>query len=352
MNAPVETTLRTTRQLAAAGLIDADPTLDRVADRYAIAVTAEVAAEIARSGRDGPVGRQYLPSTAELAFAPNERPDPTGDEAHSPVKGIVHRYRDRALLLPTQVCAVYCRFCFRRERVGPAAGALTDAELDAALGYLREHCEIWEVILSGGDPLILSRRRLAQIIGALDAIPHLGAIRIHSRVPVAAPNLVGVDMIAALSATKPVNLVVHCNHAAELTPHVRSALKQLRAAGIGLMAQSVLLKGVNDTAAALEDLFRSLLGAGVKPYHLNCLDPAPGTAHFAVTIARARDLVRGLRGRLPGLALPTLVLDVPGGSGKVPVGPDHVRSIDAGSALIIGLDDNEHRIPTERQGER
>jgi lysine 2,3-aminomutase len=345
MNAPIETTLRTTRQLAAAGVLGDDPALDRVAARYAVAVTASMAAVIAAEGRDGPVGRQYLPTTAELTTTADETGDPTGDEAHSPVKGIVHRYPDRALLMPTQVCAVYCRFCFRRERVGPEAGALDDASLAAALGYIEGQPQIWEVILSGGDPLVLSPRRLTHIVASLDRIAHVATIRIHSRVPVAAPERITDAVLAALAATqKPVYLVVHCNHAAELTPAARATLRRIRDAGVTVLAQGVLLKGVNDTEAALENLFRGLLSAGAKPYYLHHLDPAPGTSHFAVPIERGRALMKALRGRVSGLALPTYILDVPGGSGKIPVGPDYVRGVDGGYTVVEGLDRRHHRI--------
>ncbi|MBM3514428.1 MAG: 4Fe-4S cluster-binding domain-containing protein, partial [Alphaproteobacteria bacterium] len=269
MNAPLATTLRTIRHLANAGLVDADPALDRVAARYAIAIPAALADDIAATGRDGPLARQYLPSTVELATAPHENADPTGDAPFMPVKGIVHRYRDRALLMPTQVCAVYCRFCFRRESVGPAAGALTDAELAAAIAYIDGRPEIWEVILSGGDPLVLSPRRLVQIVNALDRIDHVQVVRFHTRVPVASPDRIDDSLIAAIMATsKPVYVVIHCNHAAELSQRARTAFSRLRHAGAILLSHSVLLAGVNDSEAALEDLFRALVANGVRPYYL------------------------------------------------------------------------------------
>jgi len=326
MNAAA-TPIRTLPQLMDAGLVDAGSAtaLAAVLERYAVSLTAEVVGAIG-ANRDGPIARQYIPSPNELVSAPGEQADPIGDEAHSPVKGVVHRYPDRVLLMPTQVCAVYCRFCFRREHVGPAHGGLSETELDAALDYVRRNPNIWEVILTGGDPLMLSARRLGAIITALDEIPHVAAFRIHSRIPVTAPERIDDALLAVLANThKPVNLAVHCNHADELTSHANAALRRLRKAGVMLFGQTVLLKGVNDRAETLEDLFRAMLAAGVKPYYLHQLDRAPGTSHFEVPLARGREIVKALRGKLSGLAQPTYILDIPGGAGKVPVGPEYLR---------------------------
>jgi lysine 2,3-aminomutase len=331
MNANAPASIRTLPQLIEAGLVEPGSldSLRDVAARYAVSVTRETAALIATTGTDGPIARQYLPSPKELRVSPGEQDDPIGDATHSPVKGIVHRYPDRALLMPTQVCAVYCRFCFRRAHVGPAHGGLSDAELDGALNYIRAHPNIWEVILTGGDPLILSARRLGAIIAALDEIPHVAAIRIHSRIPVAAPERIDDALLRALSAAhKPVNLAVHCNHAAELTANAFASLRKLRKAGMMLFGQTVLLKDVNDSPDALEDLFRAMMAAGVKPYYLHQLDRAPGTAHFVVPIERGQEIVKTLRGKLSGLAQPTYILDIPGGAGKVPIGPQYLSTHD------------------------
>ncbi|MDX2142558.1 MAG: lysine-2,3-aminomutase-like protein [Rhodospirillaceae bacterium] len=333
MNASAHATLRTPAQLAAADLIaerDRSP-LEAVAARYAVAVTPAVAALIRETGLDGPVARQYLPSRDELTIRPDELADPIGDEAHSPVPGVVHRYPDRVLLMPTRVCAVYCRFCFRREAVGPDSGGLSETELHAALDYIRATPSIWEVILTGGDPLVLSARRLGAILSALDEIPHVATIRIHSRVPVAAPERIDDVLLSVLAAVhKPVNLAVHCNHAAELTGQAVAAVRKLRRSGVMLFGQSVLLKGVNDDAHVLESLFRAMLAAGIKPYYLHQLDRAPGTSHFAVPLDRGREIVKRLRGKLSGLAQPIYVLDIPGGAGKVPIGPAYLTATDTG----------------------
>ena len=274
---------------------------------------------------DDPIGRQFIPSAAELITAPHELADPIGDDALSPVKGVVHRYPDRALLKPLLVCPVYCRFCFRREHVGPDGGLLTEAELETALDWLRAHPAIGEVILTGGDPLMLSPRRLGTIMDALAAMPHVHTIRLHSRVPVADPARLTEELAATLDRDTPVWLVVHANHASEFTPDARAALRRVQRLGVPVLGQSVLLRGVNDSAQALEDLFRAMLAARVKPYYLHQLDPAPGTARFHVPIAEGRALLAALRGRVTGLAWPTYVLDIAGGHGKVPLGPDYLE---------------------------
>ena len=317
-------TLRTAEALAAAGLIgpshrDAIAAVER---RYAIAITPAMRALIEQS--DDPVGRQFIPDPAELITAPHESPDPIADDALSPIKGVVHRYPDRALLKPLLVCPVYCRFCFRREHVGPDGGLLTEADLQAAYAWFAAHPAIREVILTGGDPLMLSPRRLGAIVAALSAIPHIELLRIHTRVPVADPALVTDALAAAMEGDKPLWLVVHANHAREFTPDARTALCRVLTRGIPLLGQSVLLRGVNDSADALEALFRAMLSARVKPYYLHQLDPAPGTARFHVPIEEGQRLLASLRGRVTGLAWPTYVLDIPGGHGKVPIGPDYL----------------------------
>ena len=319
-------TLRTTDALIAAGLAPetARPALDAVAARYAVAVSPAVRALIETP--EDPIGRQYVPDPAELTEAPHERPDPIGDDALSPVKGVVHRYPDRALLKPLLTCPVYCRFCFRREHVGPEGGVLSEAELEAALGWFRAHPAIREVILTGGDPLLLSPRRLGAILDAIGAIPHVELLRIHTRVPVADPERLDEALAARLETAKPLFLVVHANHAREFTPAARAALRRVQARGVPVLGQSVLLRGVNDTPEALEALFRAMLAARVKPYYLHQLDPAPGTARFHVPIEEGRRLLAALRGRVTGLAWPTYVLDIPGGHGKVPLGPDYLES--------------------------
>src|ERR1700689_4036772 len=321
-------TLREPAELAARGLVPvADiPSLEKVAARYAIAVTPEVAALIDPDDPLDPIARQYILSPEELVAQPNEKPDPIGDETHSPVSGIVHRYPDRVLFKLVHVCAVYCRFCFRREMVGPGkATTLSEGAYQNALAYIRAHPEVWEVILTGGDPLMLSPRRLAEIMADLAAIDHVRIIRIHTRVPVADPSRISGEMIAALRVEGATTWVaLHANHARELTDKARAACAGIIDAGIPMVSQSVLLRGVNDDAATLEALMRAFVECRIKPYYLHHGDLAPGTTHLRTTLADGQELMRNLRGRVSGLCQPDYVLDIPGGHGKAPVGPNYL----------------------------
>jgi len=321
-------TLRTTAQLAAADLIAPEQAggLDAVAARYAIAITPAMAALARADGPDGPIARQFVPTLAELTVTPEERADPIGDNAFMPVPGLVHRYPDRVLLKPTHACPVYCRFCFRREMVGPGGRAMSEEDVAAALAYVRARPEIFEVIVTGGDPLMLPARRIERLVAAIGAIPHVGLVRFHSRVPVVAPERVTASLVAALRASPAVPwLGIHANHAREFTPEAREALARLADGGIPLVGQTVLLRGVNDDVATLAALMRAFLSARVKPYYLHHPDLAPGTSHFRLPVAEGQALVAALRRAVTGLAQPAYVLDVPGGAGKVPIGPSHLH---------------------------
>ncbi|MBS1003121.1 lysine-2,3-aminomutase-like protein [Acetobacter thailandicus] len=316
--------LRTPQDLIIAGLVPAEQrdALEAVARQYATAVPPAFQALIETP--DDPIGLQVIPSPEELLITPEERSDPIGDEALSPVPGIVHRYPDRALLKPLLVCPLYCRFCFRREHVGPDGGVLDEAALDVALNWLSEHTQIQEVILTGGDPLMLSPRRLEKIMQALSAMPHVTTIRLHTRVPVAAPERMTPAMLDALESDKAVWIAVHINHVREMTFAAQDVLKRLVRQGIPLLGQSVLLRGVNDSTEALEALFRAMVAVRMRPYYLHQLDQAPGTARFHVPVEEGQRLLAGLRGRVTGLAWPVYVLDIPGGYGKIPLGPGYV----------------------------
>ncbi|MGC2523863.1 MAG: lysine-2,3-aminomutase-like protein [Stellaceae bacterium] len=292
----------------------------RVAERFSVAVTEDMAALIEPGDPNDPIAAQFVASAAELETAAEEMPDPIGDERWSPVPGIVHRYPDRVLLKPTLICPVYCRFCFRREVVGKRPAMLDPAALRRAYDYIRGRPEIWEVVVTGGDPFVLAPRRIAAIVRRLEAIPHLGVTRFHTRVPIVDPSRVTDALIAALAAEKALWVVVHANHPRELTPEAKAAVTRLTRAGIPVLSQTVLLRGVNDDAAVLEALLRGLVAMRVKPYYLHHADLAPGTAHFRTGIATGQALVRSLRGRVSGLCQPTYVLDIPGGHGKVPIG--------------------------------
>jgi lysine 2,3-aminomutase len=323
---PAPKTLRRADDLVALGLVARErrAEIEAVAARYALALTADVAELIDPADPYDPVARQFIPHRAELDARPEESADPIGDDAHSPVEGIVHRYPDRVLLKPVHVCAVYCRYCFRREVVG-SGRALSRAQLDVALDYIRKHRDIWEVILTGGDPLVLSPRRLAAIVTALAGIAHVKIIRVHTRVPAVEPARVTPALVRALKASgKATYVVLHANHARELTPKARAACARLVDAGIPMLSQSVLLRGLNDDPATLGELMRALVECRIKPYYLHHGDLAPGTAHWRTGIDDGQALMRALRGRLSGLCQPTYVLDIPGGHGKSPIGPSYL----------------------------
>jgi lysine 2,3-aminomutase len=321
-------TLRSAEALADAGLVASDrlPALAPVAARYAVALTPALAGLIDDGDPADPIARQFLPSEAELLALPGEAADPIGDDAHTPVAGVVHRYPDRVLLKVTHTCAVYCRFCFRREMVGPGKpNAVSPAALDAALAYIAAHPEIWEVILTGGDPLTLSPRRLAALTARLAAIAHVKIVRFHTRVPVADPARITDALVEAMKSPRQTTYVaLHANHPRELTAAARAACARIIDAGMPMVSQSVLLAGVNDDAETLAALMRAFVETRIKPYYLHHGDFAPGTGHFRVSLAKGQALMRSLRGRVSGLCQPTYVLDLPGGHGKVPVGPGYL----------------------------
>lgn len=326
---PDGSTLRDTDALIGAGLVTPSrrDEVAQVAQRYAMAITPAMRALIEQA--DDPIGLQFVPDPAELRMAPHERADPIADDALSPIKGVVHRYQDRALLKPLLICPVYCRFCFRREHVGPDGGLLTETELQAAYDWFAARPAIREVILTGGDPLMLSPRRLGSIVRALSAIPHIDTLRVHTRVPTTDPARVTAELAAALRTEKAMWLVLHANHAREFSQAAKKAIRYIQAEAIPVLGQSVLLRRVNDSPEALEALFRAMLVARVKPYYLHQLDAAPGTSRFHVPIEEGRRLLAAIRGRVTGLAWPTYVLDIPGGHGKVPIGPDYLEPDDS-----------------------
>ena len=327
--------------LIGAGLVlpEAEETLEAVARDFRLRLTPEMrAAAVAGSAA---VARQFVPSAEELVIRPEELTDPIGDDAHAPVPGLTHRYPDRAILHVTKTCEVYCRFCFRRETVGET-GHLAPEALEAALDHVAATPALWEVILTGGDPLVLSPRRLAAIMARLAAIAHVEVVRFHTRIPVVAPERVNEALLAALQTRLTPWVVIHTNHVDELTPAARAALTRLAEAGVGLLSQTVLLRGVNDTPEALEALFRALYRLRVKPYYLHHCDMARGAGHFRTTIAEGQQIMAALRGRLSGPCQPTYVLDIPGGHGKVPIGPGYLRALADGSWQVTDPNGGRH----------
>jgi len=344
MSKAKSSTIVSVQGLAAAGLVSSTEAAALVAveKNFSTRLTPEVLGQMDSYAPQDPIFRQYVPAMEELAFAADEISDPIGDMPHQKCKGIVHRYPDRLLLMPTHTCQVYCRFCFRRARVGQAEETLNRAELDAAIAYIASQPQVREVILSGGDPLVLSDRRIGDILRRLAAIAHIDVIRFHTRVPLVEPARITADFLKLLRLRSAVYIVLHVNHVRELTKPVRASLARMARAGIPLLSQTVLLKGVNDDATILEELFRCLVANRVKPYYLHHLDKAQGTSHFRVPIEEGQRIMRILRGRLSGLAQPTYVLDIPGGHGKVPIGPAYASGSAVDGYDIVDPQDQSH----------
>jgi lysine 2,3-aminomutase len=342
-------TLRSTSDLVSAQLIRPDrlTALRNVAARYAVAITPAVVDLIDTADPHDPIAQQFVPDERELDSHPEENADPIGDGAHSPVAGVVHRYPDRVLLKVVNVCAVYCRFCFRREMVGPGRGALAGKALAAALDYIAGTPQIWEVILTGGDALLLPPRRLKDVVTRLAAIDHVKVIRLHTRIPVAAPERVTPALVRALRSAKATFMVVHANHPRELTDEARAACARVIDAGIPMLSQSVLLRGINDDAETLGALMRALVECRIKPYYLHHADLASGTAHLRTSIVEGQALMRALHGRYSGLCQPQYVLDIPGGHGKSPIGPIYLS---ADGTEITDFKGARHAYPPRNPG--
>ncbi|CAN7657502.1 KamA family radical SAM protein [Mesorhizobium sp. LjNodule214] len=286
-----------------------------------------------------PIRAQVIPSPQELMEQDGELGDPIADHEFSPVPRLTHRHADRVLLFPTYQCAVYCRFCFRKESLTSIGRGYAREALEPAFAYIAAHPEFREVILTGGDPLSLPDKALAEIRARIEAIPHVRLLRIHTRVPVALPSRITSGLVEALHGRLMVTVVTHFNHPREITEATEAACRTLRQAGFVLLNQSVLLKGVNDTVEVLEELCRELMyRLGVKPYYLHHGDLARGMAHRRTTIAKGQALAGALRRRLSGICSPVYVLDLPDGGGKVPLGPCYVEARDGDTWRIRGQD--------------
>jgi lysine 2,3-aminomutase len=345
----VTTTLRSFDELRAAGLATevGAAELDAVLARYAVAITPTIAHLIDRDDDRDPIARQFVPTARELIATADERADPIGDARHSPVAGIVHRHDDRVLLKAVSACPVYCRFCFRREWVG-TGDALSAEALEAALGYIAEHREIWEVILTGGDPFVMSPRRVRDLSSRIAGLGHVKVLRWHTRVPFVDPARITPEFVSALKAGGAATWVaLHANHPREFSKAARAAIGRLGDAGLPLVSQSVLLRGVNNDVDTLAQLMRAFVELRVKPYYLHHPDLAPGTSHFRIAIDEGLALMKALRRRLSGLALPTYVLDIPGGAGKVPLESTDVEKVDNGSWRIRDASGRWHSYPPQ-----
>ena len=279
-----------------------------------------------------PIWRQYVPDLQELDVH-DGLVDSLAEDAHSPVPNLTHRYPDRALLLVSPVCAAYCRFCTRRRKVGDPA-KIPIAELESAFRYLEQHTEIRDVIMSGGDPLLLSDRRIDELCRRLRAIRHIEVIRIGSRVPCHLPERITPELCAVVKRYHPLFINTHFNHPAELTPAAVRALGMLADAGVPLGCQTVLLKGVNDDPAIMKQLMQKLLTARVRPYYIYMCDQVAGAEHFRTTVETGLEIIRALRGWTSGLAVPHFVIDAPGGGGKIPLLPEYVESISDDAVVL------------------
>ncbi len=300
---------------------------------------------------EDPIRRQFLPRLEELEVRPYELPDPLGEAANGPLPRLVRRYRDRALLLVTGRCGTYCRFCFRRHFASQAERDITPEELERAAAWIAERPEIEETILSGGDPLTLGDDRLVEVLESLRRARRGLVLRIHTRMPVVLPGRVTEGLARRLGALRPLWLVSQFNHPRELTPQSLEALERLAAAGLPLLNQSVLLRGVNDDDAVLAALFRGLQRAGVKPYYLFHPDLARGTAHFRPSLRRGLRLAARLGEALSGVARPVYALDLPGGGGKVALGAATAARVRDGWHILEDGGGREYRYPVEEEPE-
>ncbi len=295
---------------------------------FPISVTPYYLSLIDRQDPSCPLRRQVIPSIEENVRVDGDLVDPLGEEVHEVAPELVQRYPDRALLLASDRCSVYCRFCTRSRMVGQGGGARPMRQLEAALSYLREHSEITDVIISGGDPLVMSTERLVRLVEAVRSIPSVETIRLATRVPVTLPHRITDELLSALRPHHPIWVMTHFNHPNELTELSRAACRRLADAGFPVMNQCVLLKGVNDDSSTLTRLFRGLVRERVRPYYLLQMDPVAGSSHLRTPLAVGERLIAELQGKLSGIALPKFIVDTPGGHGKVPVSPNYIVSRD------------------------
>jgi lysine 2,3-aminomutase len=323
----LQNAVRTADQLAAALTLSASELAGaRAAERsgFPLSITPYYLSLVDRDDPSCPIRRQVVPLAEESHEVPGDLRDPLGEEAHEVAPGLIQRYPDRALLFATDRCAVYCRFCTRSRLVGAGGGARSLSRLEPAFDYLRSHPEVRDVIVSGGDPLAMATDRLVGIVRSLRRIRSVETIRLATRVPVALPQRISAELVRALRPHHPLWIMTHFNHPRELTDVARAACRRLADAGFPVMNHTVLLRGVNDDARVLTGLFRGLVRERVRPYYLLQADPVRGTGHLRTPLATGVRLMGELQGRLSGIALPKLIVDTPGGLGKVPVGPEYV----------------------------
>ncbi|MGA2464346.1 MAG: lysine 2,3-aminomutase [Thermodesulfobacteriota bacterium] len=302
--------------------------------RLALAVTPYFASLMDPFNPNCPIRRQAIPRVEEIHLSKNEMVDPLGEDKHSPVPGLVHRYPDRVLLLVTDQCAVYCRYCTRRRLVGSHERSITQGNFEEVLRYLKSHRKVRDVLLSGGDPLLLENERLEEILSRLRALPHIELLRIGTRVPVTLPQRITGGLVRMLKKYHPLMISIHFTHPKEITDAVKRACNELADGGIPLGSQTVLLKGINDKPYIMKKLVQELLKIRVRPYYIYQCDLAMGTEHFRTSVATGIQIIEKLRGHTTGYAVPTYVVDAPGGGGKIPLQPDYVVSRGKGKIAL------------------
>jgi len=335
--------INTPDQLADHFDIDPEP-LRAVAARYPMLITPHYFNLIEKPG--DPIWRQCVPAMSELA-ADDQPEDSLNEQAFAPVPAVVHRYPDRALLMVSGQCAGYCRFCTRKSRVGTAALCFSSEQIVAGIAYIVDSPGIKDVILTGGDPLLLNDDRLDDILSRLNRIPHVEMVRIGSRVPVTLPDRITPQLCRILSRFQPLYLNTHFNHPRELTVESAAACARLADAGLPLGNQTVLLNGVNDDPAVMIELCRGLLKMRVRPYYLHSLDQTRGTSHFRVPVERGLEIIAGMRGQVSGLGIPQYVIDPPGGEGKIPLLPENL--LEVGDSLRIQTSLGVIELPNRRR---
>ena len=319
--------------------------IDRCLKSFRMAITPYYASLIDPNDPNDPVRMQAVPSGREREECPDDMADPLGEIGDSPVPHVVHRYPDRVLLLVTYQCAMYCRHCTRRRAVGEEDRVIPEKALSRALDYIRSHREIRDVLVSGGDPLTMTTDRLERILSAIREIPHVEVIRIGTRVPVVLPMRITPELTDMLRKYHPVWINTHFNHPKEITPEARLACERLVDAGIPLGNQSVLLKGVNDSAEIMKELLLKLVKMRLRPYYLYQCDLSRGIAHFRTRVETGVDILHALTGRISGYALPRYVIDAPGGGGKIPVQYEYVMKKDDEEVLLENFQGKVFRYP-------
>ncbi|MDD3180833.1 MAG: KamA family radical SAM protein [Opitutaceae bacterium] len=313
--------------------------------KLALAITPYFFNLIDRDDPDCPIRRQVIPRGEEMNVSQEEMLDSLGEDAHSPVPGLVHRYPDRVLFLVTDRCAAYCRYCTRSRLVSNAQDYNFHPEYEQALRYIEAHPEVRDVLLSGGDPLLLSDKKLDHLLGRLRAIPHVEFIRIGSRIPVFLPQRITPDLCEIFKKHGPVWMSIHVNHPRECTAELREACEKLAFAGVPLGNQSVLLRGVNDGVEVMKELVHRLLQMRVRPYYLYQMDLITGGSHFKVDVRKGLEIIRALRGYTTGYAVPQYVIDAPGGGGKVPINPEYVEKITDEEVVFRNYEGRRYHYP-------